>query len=292
MDARISDGTELAESRLYTFLDERREFALYFLEGQKLIYDLALLHGVAGPGFSYFREVVLSIQPMIALLKHGEQFGFYIDSEEPTFRLKLETAHSGQTRSVIWPETFAEFPESMSGKVRVQKLFPQNRPPYESILDVREQPLRAIVNSVLTRSYQVNSAVLVSSNADQSAMLHQLPPLPRADDYELSSDALAARRAALRERLQSTFDRALQDPAEVENAFGDFGFRLLSSREVFFRCTCTKERILTTLQPIFLDDAASLFDPDRESLEITCEYCKKGYVVFRREMAEATDAPN
>ena len=31
----------LPDSRLYTFIDEPREYALYFLEGQKLIQELA-----------------------------------------------------------------------------------------------------------------------------------------------------------------------------------------------------------------------------------------------------------
>ena len=60
---------ELPESRLLTFIDSAREFALYFLEGQRLIHDLALLHGIHGLGFGYWRDAVLSIQPMIGLLE-------------------------------------------------------------------------------------------------------------------------------------------------------------------------------------------------------------------------------
>ena len=63
------------------------------VEGQRLIQDLALLHAIQRDGFAYFRDVVLSIEPMIALLKHGEQLGFYIDSANPFFRLKIEPAH-------------------------------------------------------------------------------------------------------------------------------------------------------------------------------------------------------
>ena len=96
-----TDATALPESRLYTFIDEPREFALYFLEGQRLIHDLAVVHAIRGDGFAYFRDTVLSVQPMIALLKGGEQFGFYIDSEQPYFRLKIEAAHGGATRCAL-----------------------------------------------------------------------------------------------------------------------------------------------------------------------------------------------
>ena len=51
---------KLPESRLYTFMDEERRHALYFLEGQRLIYDLALVHGIQGPGFAWFRDWVSS----------------------------------------------------------------------------------------------------------------------------------------------------------------------------------------------------------------------------------------
>ena len=44
----------LSESQLFTFIDEDRKFALYFLEGQKLIYDLLLTHRLRQAGISYF----------------------------------------------------------------------------------------------------------------------------------------------------------------------------------------------------------------------------------------------
>ena len=40
------------ESRLYTFVDRSREFVLYFLEGQSLIQELALLHPIRRAGFA------------------------------------------------------------------------------------------------------------------------------------------------------------------------------------------------------------------------------------------------
>src|SRR5512138_578144 len=128
-------------SRLYTFVDADYEFALYFLEGQRLIEELAVVHALHGRGFAYFRDVVLSVQPMIAFLKRGEQFGFYLDGDEPRFRLKIETNWNGDTRSVLVPETFREFPDALWGLARLVKLFPNNTAPYQSILKVTGVPL-------------------------------------------------------------------------------------------------------------------------------------------------------
>ena len=276
------------DSRLYTFIDETREFVLYFLEGQTLIQELALLHPIRRSGFAYFRDVVLSIQPMIALLKQGEQFGFYIDSEQPYFRLKIETSHHGTTRCVLFPEEFQEFPEAMRGLVRVHKLFP-NRPPYESVLRVEGMPLREIVNHVLKHSYQVNGAILLPETSDQSLLLLQLPPPPGTEDYDYSEDVVRARREHFREPLLKIFARALHSAPDIEQAFVDIGFQLLASRPVRLHCYCSRERMIENLHPVYQQQGDQLFETGMDALEVVCEYCKSRYRISRVELKRAVD---
>lgn len=271
------------ESRLYTLIDDSREFALYFLEGQGLIQDVALLHPIKGTGFAYFRDVILSVQPMVALLKHGEQFGFYIDSTQPYFRLKIETAHHGSTRCMLLPEDFQQFPEAMHGLVRLHKLYP-NSPPYESVLKVKGLPLREIVNRVLHDSYQVNCAMMLSQASDQSVLLHQLPPLPGKDEYEYSPEAVRSRREGIRSSVREIFSRALHETAEIEAAFAGIGFRLLAHRPMRFHCSCSRTRMVENLRPVYLQEGESLFEPGAHDLEVVCEYCKSRYRVDRSEL--------
>lgn len=280
----------LPESRLYTFIDGERRFALYFLEGQKLIHDLALTHNVRGEGFAWFRDVVLSFQPLIGLLKHGEQFGLYIDSENPFFRLKIEAAHGGATRCALLPEDFSRFPAAMHGLVRCQKLFPGNRSPYLSVLKVEGLPLGAIVNRVLDESYQVHSAVQLSGKSDQSAMLHQLPPI--RDEYEYSEVALASRRTGLSDRLLHLLDRGQTDRDGIVAGFGEIGFRYLADRPIRFSCSCSRERVIHSLKSLGEQDRNDLFEPDRDSLETVCEYCKSAYEIHRSDLAGDRSGPN
>lgn len=280
------------ESRLYTFLDEAREFALYFLEGQRLIEDIAVRTAVTGAGFAYFRDAVLSVQPMIALVKRGEQFGFYIDGDEPRFRLKVETAHHGDMRCAIVPAEFREFPSGVRGLVRLLKLFPGGRPPYESVLELDGTPLREIVNLVLKHSYQVHCAVLVSQSSDQSAMLHQLPPIQGREEYVYSMGALWSRREALEKQLEPLFARALGRPEEIREAFARLGFHPLADRPVRFRCSCSRERMVRNIRSLANVEPGSLFDPGQEHLEVVCEYCKARYEIGRLEVTGPPDAPH
>ena len=280
---------ELPDSQLFSFIDETKEFALAFFEGQRLIHDLALIHPIRGQGFAYFRDVVLSVQPMITLLKAGEQFGFYIDSIDPRFQLKIETEHAGDTRCTLVPESFSEFPEAMQGIVRLLKLFPGNRPPYESVLEARHMPLREIVNRILTDSFQTPSLVKLSERSDQSVILHRLPPLSDHDEYDYSLGAVRERRQELDGDLDRLFERALTGPDEVRDAFGGIGFRLLASRTVRFRCNCSHKRMVNNVMLLGEEAVAGLFEPDQEALEITCEYCKSIYRLTREELSGARD---
>jgi len=282
----IVDPTSgLPESRLYTFIDGPREFALYFLEGQKLIHDLVLRHDVRGGTLACFRDAVLSVQPMIALIKHGEQIGFYLDSERPYFRLKIEAGHHGGTRCALIPESLDEPPESMRGVVRVLKLFPRNRPPYQSVLSIDGLTLREVVNRVLRESYQVHSAVLVSEDSDQSIMLHQLPPLK--GEYDYSYDALRERRDGLERALRERLAAALHEPEAIREAFAALGFRLIASRAVGFQCPCSRERVIRSIRLAVGEESESLFDPGQALLEITCEYCKSVYRIGRDDLGRA-----
>jgi molecular chaperone Hsp33 len=271
-------------SALYTFVDAAVEHAIFFLEGQRLIFELARIHPVVGAGFAYFRDAVLSLQPMLAFLKRGEQIGLYIDSEEPLFRLKIESSFHGHTRCSLMPEGFHEFPEAVVGVARVVKLFADQRPSYSSVVRLDGLSLGEIVNRVLQASYQVGSVVVVSEAADQSAMIHRLPA---TESDEVRDPMAAARR--LRDELQAPLEKifalGLSAPQDIEAAFAAIGFRLIATREVQLRCSCSHERMVRNLRLVAETNGG-------ESLETTCDYCKRVYRVSRDDIKRAADPMN
>ena len=50
---------------------------------------------------------------MVNFLKPGESLGFYIDSEEPYFRFKIELSNTGTFRTLLLPEEFENFPDKI-----------------------------------------------------------------------------------------------------------------------------------------------------------------------------------
>ena len=165
----------LSTSRLYSFLDHENGFNIHFLEGQKLIHDLALLHPIQRSGFAYFRDTFLGLLPIVFFLKPQESLGIYIDSDEPYFRLKIETNSAGHTRTLLLPEQFNQFPMKISGNVRVTKIFQNNSHPYTSMIELNKVETKEVINRILSQSYQTNSEVIVGDISDQSIMITKLP---------------------------------------------------------------------------------------------------------------------
>lgn len=274
----------LPESCLYTFYDELNGFTVTFFEGQKLINDLAITHELKGSGFSYFRDSVLSVQPMISFLKHHEGLGIYIDSEIPYFRLKLETNESGAVRTLLLPEDFNQSPEKVTGICRLTKTFGHGQHPYTSVIQLNDISFSEVMNTILRDSYQVESKIYVSPDSDQSVMIMKLPNVnvnlhtanirPSLDEYWIGHCA----------HINAIFKKALVLREDIMKGFGDLGLQFLKERQVQFSCSCSKERMLAGVKG--LSDKENLFDPGQEFLETRCDYCKK---VYRFEKSEILD---
>lgn len=273
----------LKTSRLYSFLDMKNGFALHFLDGQKLIHDLALIHSLAGQGFAYFRDMVLSGLPMISFLKPGESLGLYIDSEEPYFRLKIETSFSGHTRTLLLPEDFNQFPMKLTGKARIAKQFPGGRPPYTSVVEFEDTLGKEVINQVLVTSYQANSEIFVSEAADQSFLLIKLPPINVDSQLKDETPTLQEYLKSHRAFFHAIFDEHYDDVEHVVKAFEKSELTYLSSRQVELFCPCSKERMVDNMRMIYAQDPESLFNGDTH-LEAKCDYCKKLYSISRDDV--------
>jgi len=259
-------------------------FALHFLDGQKLIHDLALIHPLQGQGFAYFRDAILGAMPMISFLKHGESLGIYVDSENPYFRLKIETNYSGFTRTLLLPESFNQFPMKITGETRVTKQFQGGNAPYTSVVHFEDTQSKDIMNQILRTSYQANAEIVVSEASDQSLILNKLPPV-KVDKAALDeTPSLPEFLKTNKNFFHNIFDEAHNDVDKVVRAFEKSNFAYLSSRPVELFCPCSKDRMIDNLRLMFAQDPEALFD-GKDTLEAKCDYCKTAYEISRSELS-------
>lgn len=274
----------LEQSRLTGFIDQKAGFTLHFFNGQSVIRDLALIHDIKGDGFSFFRDAVLTFLPLISYLKSGEQFGFYIDSNEPWFRFKLEASSVGYMRTLLFPEKFNDFPKNIYGNCRLTKITPNQREPYNSLLALDGLSITEVSNLILTESYQVKSRIHLSKVSDQSFIIQRLP------DQQVDQVA-AEERPSLEDYFQEVLsamtthiDSGQASYDDVIEHFKKYGMELLTSTEVSFKCGCSRDRMLQGVASLVRSEGIDGIFEDKEEIETKCDYCKTFYLITKEEV--------
>lgn len=271
----------MQESRLYSFINQESNMALHFLEGQKVIHDLVLTHNLGPSALEYHRNTVLSSLQMLYFMKAGENLGIYIDSEEPYFRFKLELANSGQMRTLLLPEEFKEFPQQISGKVRLTKQFPKSAP-YTSIIDVDHLSSSDLINTILERSYQTHAKITISPSTDQSVMITKLPGINSkiiSDDDE-DIEKFFNKKVDV---ISDAFNEILGDIERIVQFFENDGFVYLASKEIKFHCGCSRDRMIYNLSRLHLNDKSDLFEKE-QIIEVRCDYCNTVYEISKNDL--------
>ncbi|RLA63673.1 MAG: hypothetical protein DRQ88_12115 [Epsilonproteobacteria bacterium] len=271
----------LHESNLSSFLDEKNKFILHFFEGQKLIHDLAIINNLKGKGFSFFRDAVLMFQPMIAFLKAEEGFGFYIDSKDPYFRLKIETNSLGNIRTLLIPENFDEFPDIITGISRLTKISgTKGVNQYTTLIELNSISLNEIANKILKDSYQVEAKIIVSQTSDQSLLILKLPH--RKDSMNLADYGKEKKSS-----IDDLFKKAFTTKDEIKTAMEKLGLVFLGDKEVKFRCACSRERMLDGIRALINSGTTqeSLFEAGKDTFEANCDYCKTAYLITKDDLS-------
>jgi len=275
----------IPESQLYSFLHEEDNFVVHFLEGQKLIVDMATIHQKHGYDLVYFRDCILSAQPIISFLKAGESVGLYIDNEEPYFRFKLETGANGLTRFLLLPKSLDEIPKTLLGKGRLTKIFPGTHlKPYTSIIEVSGMSVLEVVNHVLSHSYQVDSSVYLATESDQSVMITRLPPINVNKNELKERPSINAYYLQKKKFLTDLFKEGLTDNDEILKAFESEGFTMINKKKVKFFCPCSKEKMILGIMSLNNQNPDTLFDKNQSEIETECDYCHTKYIIQRSDL--------
>lgn len=274
----------IKESRLFNFINKEKTFAISFLEGQKVIHDLALIHGVNQQGFAFLRDITLSILPMINFLKPQENMGIFLDSQEPYFRFKLEMNQAGFFRTLILPEELPEMPKKISGQLRTAKQFPHSKSPYTSIIEVKNKNVNGIINDFFKRSYQMNSAIILSEDSDQVALITKLPEVNVDKEEVIESVSLDQFLAENKESLDTIFKEALNEEGPIQEKFESLGYDYLTSTEIKFKCSCSRDRMVTGVASVVRSSGFDDVFHEDLSVETKCDYCKTAYLITKEEV--------
>lgn len=270
-------------SRQFSFINNQHGFTISLIEGHSLIDEIIKVHNIGPNALDFYQKTVLGSLQLINFLKPGETLGFYIDSEDPYFRFKIEMAHNGTLRTLLLPEEFEDFPILFTGNCRVNKIF-ANKSPYTSIIDYKNFKVQDIANELMDKSYQTNGKILVAKDASCSLLVVKLPPTninKKIEEFEdLSMQEFLETHQDL---INTALEFKTSDIDKVESAFAEKEFSYLGSKEVKFDCPCSHARMVKNLFTLSESDRLDLF-VDRVSIETRCDYCNTIYQIETKDI--------
>ena len=270
----------LRTSKLISFLDEENSFQVRFLEGQKLINDLAIIHDVKNHGFEFFRNLILTNVHLISTLKQGEGLGLFIDSSDPYFRFKLECSENGSIRTLLFPEDIDIFPENINGELRFSKLFPGRVSPYTSIISLEEESTKTITNAFLKESHQIAAKIYLTEISDQSVYIAKLPKrhVNHIEDDMSVDDYWQSKKKV----FEDLFKMGSCDSDEIITTLKKHNLIHLQNKDIHFSCPCSEEKMIAGIWSLIKTESIDQVFLDKEQLDIRCDYCKSNYVIHKK----------
>lgn len=268
------------------------------------------------PYDKFFKSSLLSYPHLLSFCKPGEEIGFYIDSDKPKFKFKFESFGHKYARTLLLLDTastenFSSPSPLISGLLRFQKYLPQGKIPYTTHLQLEQQTHEQAFAELLSKSFQIdahllhNSATSSDSSLDsfcQSIFIHKLPPThphfssnmpvqhnnfpgPQIEhNFKINNISDQASSQEFSEAhhgfFEHIFSSQLNQFKDIVDAFELIGFNYLNSKTINLSCTCSLDKITSSLFNMYQGNLNELFGNDTE-LSINCDYCKKKYLLTK-----------
>jgi molecular chaperone Hsp33 len=229
-----------------------------------------------------------------ALLDSGQRVALVFDGGGPIGKVMVEAVSSGTVKGYVKnPQTELD---PKNGKLDVAGAVGKDgfltvtkdiglKDPYRGIVRLVSGEIATDIAYYLTESEQIPSAVGLGVFVDKDCLIAAsggflVQTLPPSDEAVI--DELVTRiesMPAVTEQLRN----GISPEGMLEAIFGSIRFKVLEKRSLFYRCSCSRERIeqaLITLGRKGLEDVLH----DEEDIDIKCEFCRRIHMFKKEEI--------
>lgn len=252
------------------------------LQGTSPTASIAMGRGLAGGAL------------MGALLKERQRVGLKFEGNGPLRKLIIEADADGAVRGAAGnPAADAEPSQGRwdvagiigrAGFLTVSKDLGLGGDLYQGMVQLRSSEIGDDLAYYLTDSEQVPSAVGVGSHLDDEGNIIDcggflVQALPKADPDEI--DRIMSTISTL-----SPITGLLREGGPrlvMEKLFGEVAFVLLETKELFFRCGCSLEKVERALLSLGTNELTEMA-ASGSGAEVSCEFCRRRYQLETAEL--------
>jgi len=245
------------------------------LQGASSTVSIALGRGLAGGAL------------LGALLKPGQRVALKFEGNGPLGKMVIEAESDGAVRASAGnPSADAEPLNGRwnvagvlgtAGFLTVSKDLGLGGEPYRGMVQLRSSEIGDDLAYYLTDSEQTPSAVGLGASLDETGRISAcggflVQALPGADEAEIESImASIANLPPLSDLLREGGPKLI-----LEQLFETRTYTLLESRDIFFRCGCTREKVEKALLTFGPKELRNMAARDHGA-QATCEFCRQTY---------------
>ncbi len=238
--------------------------------------ELRARHDLMRNAGMFAAEALVASVLMAAHIKGEERLTVNVESEAPEFSFVADVDSDGSIRGRLRPNRLVPG-RTFTGVISVMKSLGRKEL-YRGVADVTGERIEGALQRYLTASQQVDARVRVDATHDThyrivSAGGLLVERLPHMDPDEFQALVLPALQGDLRDIL-------------TEFAFGSLGgqpVEVLGSRELVFRCSCSRERVVAMIKALGADEIRGMIE-DQGKAEVTCHYCSETYALAGAEL--------
>lgn len=161
---------------------------------------------------------------------------------------------------------------------------------YQGIVAMESDVLAECLRGYFEQSEQLPTRLWLHADANgvSGMLLQRLPDSTTNAQAGAGNEAAAGTRAEEIEdawrRAQLMADtlrpgelRTLSDKQILQRLFAEDDIRMFESSPVFFRCRCSRERVIGMLQSLGADELRSLLAERDGNVEVRCDFCNRAY---------------
>jgi molecular chaperone Hsp33 len=233
------------------------------------------------------------------LLEPDQRVALMFEGNGPLKKILVEAESNGEVRGYVKvPEV--DLP-SRNGKLDVSGALGKSgfltvtkdlrlREPYRGTVQLYTGEIASDIAYYLTKSEQIPSAVGLgvyvepdlTVTAAGGFLIQSLPP---SDESMIDILIEHIREMpSITDQLKS----GKTPEALLETIFAGIPFEILENLSLTYHCSCSRRRIEQALITLGKKEIASIIAKD-EIIDVTCEFCRKGYVFSRKELKRLMD---
>ncbi len=242
-------------------------------------------------------QVLASSILLRSRLKQGSSIILQIQGDGPIQTLVAQSNPKNTIRGLAkWQDgssfSLASSLQELYGQARLVMTLMNLENRYQGIVELSGQTLSESLEQYFSQSEQLPSSLKLFVNQDKVAglLIQRMPGLLDEEDENWNRINLLTKTIAAEEILNLTAVEVIKRLYHQEDV------RIYEQQNVYFNCTCSRQRIDTVLQTMGRDSTYELLR-EQGRITVDCEFCNRTYLynqqqVERLFLNHVADEPN